>query len=62
MMRLIEEEFASQTVIFVTHRLHTTGKYDKVVVMDSGNILEVGNPQRLLSNSESTFHKLYHKL
>lgn len=61
MMRLIEEEFASQTVVFVTHRLHTIGSFDKVVVMDSGNIIEVGNPQVLLSNPHSTFYSLSHK-
>jgi ABC-type multidrug transport system fused ATPase/permease subunit len=61
MVRLIEEEFTSQTVILVTHRLHAIKNYDRVVVMDAGRILEDGSPQVLLSDVNSVFYKLYHK-
>ncbi len=36
------------TVITIAHRLSTIMDYDKIVVMDSGKIVEVGNKDELL--------------
>ncbi|KAJ3152694.1 hypothetical protein HDU86_005569 [Geranomyces michiganensis] len=51
--RVIAEDLRNVTVISVAHRLHTIVAFDRVVVMDSGVIVEVGTPANLLASSES---------
>ncbi|XP_037660285.1 canalicular multispecific organic anion transporter 1 isoform X1 [Choloepus didactylus] len=47
----IQNEFSHCTVITIAHRLHTIMDSDKVIVMDSGKIVEYGSPEELLENS-----------
>lgn len=52
--RLLREEFAGRTIIAVTHRLEGIEKeWDKVVVMDSGNLVEYGSPGKLLARDSA---------
>lgn len=37
-----------KTVFFVTHRMATIMKADRVIVMDKGSVIEFGNPQQLI--------------
>nr|AAF61707.1 canalicular multispecific organic anion transporter cMOAT [Mus musculus] len=46
----IRNEFSQCTVITIAHRLHTIMDSDKVMVLDSGKIVEYGSPEELLSN------------
>jgi ABC-type multidrug transport system fused ATPase/permease subunit len=57
MQRLIREEFAGYTIITVAHRLDTVLDSDRIVVLDSGTIVEVGSPSELLSRA-SAFREL----
>ncbi|KAJ9607943.1 hypothetical protein H2200_008022 [Cladophialophora chaetospira] len=59
MQRIIREDFASCTVIAVAHRLETIVDFDRVVVMQSGRIIEVGKPQALLEEAGSAFRRLW---
>lgn len=59
MQQIIREEFPEHTVLSVAHRLETIVNADLVVVMEKGQILEVGNPQRLLEQDESAFCMLH---
>ena len=34
-------------------------KADKIIVIDKGKIIEVGNHQQLLKNDQGAYHKLY---
>lgn len=45
MMSMIKREFAGWTVLAVVHRLETIKNYDKVVVPDKGEIVELGEPR-----------------
>ncbi|KAF9870342.1 ABC transporter [Colletotrichum karsti] len=45
---LIREEFKEHTVIAIAHRLDTIADFDRVVVLDKGRVVEVGEPQSLL--------------
>ncbi|GBN59105.1 Multidrug resistance-associated protein 1 [Araneus ventricosus] len=52
----IRTAFADRTVITIAHRLNTVLDYDKIVVLENGNIIEVGNPSNLLENQNSRFY------
>lgn len=55
MQKVIAEKFAGYTVIAVTHRLDMAMDYDRVVVMDKGRIVEVGNPKTLAKQAGTKF-------
>ncbi|KAH0281060.1 P-loop containing nucleoside triphosphate hydrolase protein, partial [Aureobasidium melanogenum] len=59
MRRVIEDEFASHTVISVAHRLSSLTACDRVVVMDEGKIVEVGNPIALKEVEGGWWRKLW---
>ncbi|GKT45640.1 ABC transporter ecdL [Colletotrichum spaethianum] len=42
---LIRKEFKDHTVIAIAHRLETVIDFDRVVVLDKGRVVEVGNPR-----------------
>jgi ABC-type multidrug transport system fused ATPase/permease subunit len=48
MRKVIEEEFREHTVISVAHRLSSLSWCDRVVVLDKGRIVEVGQPEELM--------------
>ncbi|KAJ2657753.1 hypothetical protein IWW48_004359 [Coemansia sp. RSA 1200] len=48
---LIQSEFKVCTVLTIAHRLETIMRSDRVIVMDSGKIVEVGPPAELLANN-----------
>lgn len=60
MQRIIREKFAKHTIITVAHKLETILDYDRVIVLDSGHIIESENPHNLLA-SNSHFSSLYAK-
>ncbi|KAF5699076.1 major facilitator family transporter-associated [Fusarium globosum] len=47
---VIESEFKDHTVVFITHRLDTIIDFDRVIVMDKGCVVEVGEPKSLLAS------------
>ncbi|KAI8820557.1 P-loop containing nucleoside triphosphate hydrolase protein [Fimicolochytrium jonesii] len=55
---VIAREMKGVTVISVAHRLHTIAGFDRVLVLDDGEIVESGTPTELLRNSETHFNRL----
>jgi len=47
-----------RTTIAIAHRLSTLRKADRLVVMDRGRIVEIGNHDQLME-AEGHYHKLY---
>ena len=41
--------FGTRTTIIIAHRLSTVREADKIVVLDQGKIVQVGNHQQLLA-------------
>jgi len=58
MMQVLMQEFAAYTVIAVAHRLETIRDFDKVVVMESGGIVEDGHPDELLRKADGRFRSM----
>ncbi|KAM4066434.1 ABC transporter transmembrane domain-containing protein [Hirsutella rhossiliensis] len=46
------------TVITIAHRLQTIVDYDKVLVLDRGEVVEYGHPWELMSNEEGSFRSM----
>lgn len=57
MQRIIEEEFSQQTIISVIHRLRFIEKYDRVLLLKQGEVVEWDTPDALLA-TDSEFKKL----
>jgi len=58
MQNIIREEFLQYTIIYIAHRLDTILDFDRVAVMDKGQIVECDDPRILLQRS-SLFKSLY---
>ncbi|CAI2362993.1 unnamed protein product [Moneuplotes crassus] len=50
--------FENLTVITIAHRLSTIQKCDKILVLESGSLVEYESPQVLLKNPDSYFSKI----
>ncbi len=48
-----------RTSIVIAHRLATIKKADKIIVMDQGEIVEIGNHKELLQKTGGYYRKLY---
>ncbi|KAF3061054.1 Multidrug resistance-associated protein 1 [Daldinia childiae] len=59
MQKVISVEFKEYTVIAVSHHLDMIMDYDRVVVMDKGEIVEVGNPAQLVKQAGTRFGELW---
>ncbi|KAJ1996036.1 hypothetical protein GGI26_000617 [Coemansia sp. RSA 1358] len=51
-------EFTDSTLFCVAHRLRTIIDYDRVLVLDKGNIAEFDTPQNLLQNKGGIFRNM----
>lgn len=49
MVRLIEDEFSQHTVLSVVHRLATVSNFDRVIVLDQGQVVATGTPAEMIS-------------
>lgn len=56
--KTISTEFADSTILCIAHRLHTVIEYDRILVLDQGEIIEFDSPLTLINNSDSAFYKM----
>ncbi|RDB25946.1 Multidrug resistance-associated protein 1 [Hypsizygus marmoreus] len=58
LQRTIQKEFASSTLLCIAHRLNTIAYYDRVLVMDAGEVAEFDTVLNLYDNDTSIFRSL----
>ncbi|CAG0920359.1 unnamed protein product [Notodromas monacha] len=56
--KTIREEFKDATVVTIAHRLNTIMDYDRVIVLDQGEVKEFGSPDELKSKKDTTFYSM----
>lgn len=57
----MRDEFAGSIVITIAHRLRTIIDYDRILVLDDGNVAEFDSPRDLLRDNKSKFRLLCQK-
>lgn len=61
-MDFFYEKIKDQTLITVAHRINTVLRCDRIVVLEQGQIVEIGRTQELLKDKKSRFYSLYEKM
>jgi subfamily B ATP-binding cassette protein MsbA len=60
--KAIDNLMKERTVIVVAHRLSTIRNADKIVVINHGKIVEIGNHSELISNKNGAYYALHNQL
>eukprot|EP00615_Pteridomonas_danica_P010179 CAMPEP_0114329460 /NCGR_PEP_ID=MMETSP0101-20121206/1097_1 /TAXON_ID=38822 ORGANISM="Pteridomonas danica, Strain PT" /NCGR_SAMPLE_ID=MMETSP0101 /ASSEMBLY_ACC=CAM_ASM_000211 /LENGTH=661 /DNA_ID=CAMNT_0001459141 /DNA_START=21 /DNA_END=2006 /DNA_ORIENTATION=+ len=50
LQKIIRREFRNATLLTIAHRLHTVADFDQIIVMDEGQLAEMGRPRDLLKS------------
>lgn len=58
MQDIVETEFSGQTVVSVMHRLRYVERFNRVLLLNQGRVVELDSPTTLLARN-SEFRKLY---
>ena len=59
--KAIGEIMNDSTIITIAHRIKTIIKYDKILVLDKGVLMDFDSPEELLKKKEGIFYELYNK-
>ncbi|KAF7347593.1 P-loop containing nucleoside triphosphate hydrolase protein [Mycena venus] len=59
--RTIREELTGAIVITIAHRLKTIIDYDRILVLDDGELVEFGSPKTLLQKTGGVFREMCRK-
>ena len=54
----IRSEFKNWTILTIAHRINTIMDYDRILVLDKGEISEYDSPEKLLENKDGIFYSL----
>lgn len=54
----IVEEFSNCTILCIAHRLKTILAYDRILVLDQGQVVEFDTPKKLYNDRDSIFNEM----
>ncbi|KAG0280795.1 ATP-binding cassette transporter yor1, partial [Linnemannia gamsii] len=54
----IREEMADATIVTIAHRIRTIADFDRVLVMNAGEVVEFDRPYRLMRQEDSLFRSM----
>jgi ATP-binding cassette, subfamily C (CFTR/MRP), member 1 len=54
----VRKEFTQSTVLTIAHRINTIMDYDRIVVLEHGQVVEQGTPSELVANPETHFAQM----
>ena len=57
----IEKYLNNSTVIMITNQVEMLKKCDRIIVIDNGEIVEIGNYNKLIEDKNSLFYSLFIK-
>jgi ABC-type transport system involved in cytochrome bd biosynthesis fused ATPase/permease subunit len=52
---VLKSKFPETTLLSVAHRIHTIASFDKIMVLDTGKLIEFSTPHNLLQDETSMF-------
>ena len=55
----LEKSLRDSTVITIAHRIKTIINYDRIIVLQRGELIEQGKPSALINSRKGTFYDLY---
>lgn len=56
--KTIRTEFARCTILTIAHRLNTVIDYDRILLLEDGEVAEFDSPQKLMSDPNSKFYSM----
>jgi ABC-type multidrug transport system fused ATPase/permease subunit len=59
--KAITELLNDSTFITIAHRIKTIINYDKIIILDNGQIVDFDTPKKLLNDKKGLFYELYSK-
>lgn len=59
MQNIVKDEFGGYTIIMVSHRLELVMDFDRVIVLDTGRVVENGRPSELVKVEGGRFRELW---
>ena len=54
----IDKIFNNSTLIVITHKISNLKKFDKIIVIDNGNLVKFDIPEKLIRNNDEILNKL----
>ncbi|KAJ6480257.1 P-loop containing nucleoside triphosphate hydrolase protein [Mycena sanguinolenta] len=58
--KTLRSSFGPATIITIAHRISTVRDYDRILVLDNGQVVENGSPKELLETPGGIFRRLLH--
>ena len=57
--KAVDKIFKDSTLITIAHKIPDLNKYNKIMILDDGNLIEFDTPNNLLKNNNGIFKQLY---
>jgi ABC-type multidrug transport system fused ATPase/permease subunit len=51
-MNVVKDRLKSKTVISILHRLEAATEYDRILILENGEVVQFGTPEDVIRDSE----------